>query len=67
MNKEYYLDHAATAPVHPKALIAYVEAIELIGNPSSPHSEGHKARQAIEDARRRIAHDLDLALRDFAD
>ena len=54
--KPLYLDYAATAPIHPKAFAEYVRAsAEYIGNPSSPHSEGHKARQAIEDARRRIA------------
>ena len=56
MNKTFYLDNAATAPINPKAFAAYVKATnDYIGNPSSPHSEGHKARQAIEDARRRIA------------
>lgn len=56
MDKKLYLDYAATAPVNPKAFAAYVKATNnYIGNPSSPHSEGHKARQAIEDARRRIA------------
>ena len=56
MNKTYYLDHAATSPINPRAFASYVKAsTECIGNPSSPHSEGHKARQAIEDARRRIA------------
>ena len=54
--KKIYLDNAATAPIRPEAFAEYVRAsAEYIGNPSSPHSEGHKARQAIEDARRRIA------------
>ena len=56
MNKTFYLDNAATAPINPKAFAEYVRAsVDYIGNPSSPHSEGHKARQAIEGARRRIA------------
>ena len=56
MNKKFYMDYAATSPINPRAFASYVKAsTECIGNPSSPHSEGHKARQAIEDARRRIA------------
>ncbi len=51
-----YLDHHATTPVLPEV----VEAMrpfwsEHFGNPSSPHSYGRKARQALEDAREQIA------------
>ena len=54
--KPLYLDYAATAPIYPKAFAEYVRAsAEYIGNPSSPHSEGHKARRAIEEAREKIA------------
>ena len=54
--KQLYLDNAATAPVNPKAFVEYVKATnDYIGNPSSPHSEGHKARMALEGAREKIA------------
>ena len=54
--KKIYLDNAATAPIRPEAFAEYVRAsAEYIGNPSSPHSEGHKARKAIEEAREKIA------------
>src|SRR5262245_48336225 len=48
-----YLDHNATTPLLPEAWDAMRAAPD--GNPSSPHSAGRKARQALEDARERIA------------
>jgi cysteine desulfurase len=54
-----YLDHASTTPVLPEvweAMRPY--AVEHFGNPASAHSFGRKARQALEDARERIAHRL---------
>jgi len=53
-----YLDHAATTPVVPEARAAMVDALERWANPSSPHTEGRKARAALEEARRTIAHAL---------
>src|SRR5918998_317035 len=51
-----YLDHAATTPVRPEALAAITESLEAdFGNPSSVHAAGRRARQAVEDARDRIA------------
>lgn len=47
-----YLDHHATTPVLPEvweAMRPY--QTEVFGNPSSAHSAGRKARQALEDAR----------------
>lgn len=53
---EIYADYAATSPVNPKALNAYVETIKHYwGNPSSNHSEGWKAHRLLEEARDRIA------------
>lgn len=48
-----YLDHNATTPLLPEAW----EAMRNVppGNPSSAHAAGRKARQALEDARERIA------------
>ena len=49
-----YLDYNATAPLRPEARAAILAALD-IGNPSSVHEEGRKARALIEDARRDIA------------
>ena len=50
-----YLDYAATAPLHPAARAAMIEALDRLGNPSSIHGHGQRARRALEDARARIA------------
>ena len=47
------LDHNATTPLLPEAWEAMRAA--PAGNPSSAHSAGRRARQALEDARERIA------------
>jgi len=50
-----YLDHAATTPMLPEALDAYVAAAGQIGNPSSLHAAGRSARRLVEESRERIA------------
>ena len=50
-----YLDHAATTPMLPEALDAYVEAAGKVGNPSSLHAAGRCARRLVEESRERIA------------
>ncbi|MFF0377133.1 cysteine desulfurase family protein [Actinoplanes missouriensis] len=50
-----YLDHAATTPMLPAALDAYVEAAREVGNPSSLHAAGRGARRLVEESRERIA------------
>jgi len=51
-----YLDHAATTPVLPEVVAAVHESLsEDFGNPSSVHARGRRARQAVEDARDRVA------------
>jgi cysteine desulfurase len=50
-----YLDHAATTPMLPEAVAAYAEAMLIVGNPSSIHSQGQQAKQALEEARETIA------------
>ena len=51
-----YFDYNATAPLHPLARKAWLEATEqFIGNPSSPHRVGRRADMALEDARQRLA------------
>lgn len=54
--KKIYLDHAATTPVHPDVVAAMLPYFsDLYGNPSSAHSWGHEARQAVERARAAVA------------
>lgn len=50
-----YLDWNATAPLRPEAKAAMMRSFELIGNPSSVHSEGRAARKIVESARVSIA------------
>jgi cysteine desulfurase len=50
-----YLDWASAAPVSAAAQKAFVGALSTYGNPSSPHEEGRKAKEILEDARSRIA------------
>lgn len=50
-----YLDHAATTPVRPEILQSYLEQLQVIGNPSSVHGAGQKARRSLEDARDKLA------------
>lgn len=53
-----YLDHAATTPVLPEAIAAYVGALGLVGNPSSIHSQGQNAKRMLEEAREGVAASL---------
>ena len=40
-----YLDHAATTPMLPEALDAMTEELAQLGNPSSLHNAGRRARR----------------------
>ena len=50
-----YLDHAATTPMLPEAAATLTEALGRVGNASSLHSAGRRARRAIEESRESIA------------
>jgi cysteine desulfurase len=50
-----YLDWNATAPLRPQARDAMVQALECLGNPSSVHAEGRRARHLVEAARAEVA------------
>jgi cysteine desulfurase len=50
-----YLDHAATTPMAPEVLAAYVSALTVVGNPSSIHSQGQNAKRMLEEAREQVA------------
>ncbi|MDH5459422.1 MAG: cysteine desulfurase NifS [Candidatus Bathyarchaeota archaeon] len=54
--KRIYMDHTAGRPVDPRvieAMLPYMKS--LYGNPSSVHSFGQEARQAMEEARTKVA------------
>ena len=53
-----YLDHAASAPLSAAAREAWLQAMALPGNPSSPHAEGRAARDRLEAARTGVASTL---------
>jgi cysteine desulfurase len=50
-----YLDWNATAPLRREARAAMLAALDVVGNPSSPHAEGRRARAIVEDAREQVA------------
>jgi cysteine desulfurase len=50
-----YLDHAATTSMLPEAAAAMTEAFTLVGNASSLHASGRRARRTVEEAREEIA------------
>jgi len=50
-----YLDHAATTPMLPEALDAYVATARELGNASSLHAPGRNARRLVEEARESVA------------
>jgi cysteine sulfinate desulfinase/cysteine desulfurase-like protein len=50
-----YLDHAATTPMLPESLAAMTEELAQIGNPSSLHNAGRRARRVVEESREQIA------------
>ncbi|MDP9737258.1 cysteine desulfurase family protein [Curtobacterium sp. 260] len=54
-----YLDHAATTPILPAALAAFTRALVTVGNPSSIHSAGQRAKMLLEDGRAAVARSLD--------
>jgi len=54
--KQIYLDHASSMPVDPRVIeFATPYLHDSYGNPSSLHSVGLGAKQAIEDARSKVA------------
>lgn len=56
MFRPVYLDHNATTPLDAAVLAAMLPWLECeYGNPSSRHEYGRRARQAIDEARQRVA------------
>jgi len=59
MNRQVYLDHNASTPVHPEVVEAMLPYFsERFGNPSSVHGFGREAREGLETARDQVAHFL---------
>lgn len=50
-----WADHNATAPLRPAAREAMLAALDAVGNPSSAHREGARARRLLEAARAEVA------------
>jgi cysteine desulfurase len=50
-----YLDHAATTPMRPEAIVAMTEELARLGNPSSLHAAGRRARRVVEESREQLA------------
>ena len=53
-----YLDHAATTPMAPEALEIMTAELARLGNASSLHSAGRRARRVVEESREQIAASL---------
>src|ERR1700749_2645266 len=50
-----YLDHAATTPMRPEAIAAMTDELARLGNPSSLHAAGRRARRVVEESREQLA------------
>src|SRR5579875_2866813 len=55
MSPVVYLDHAATTPMLPEAIAVMTEELARLGNPSSLHHAGRRARRVVEESREQIA------------
>jgi cysteine desulfurase len=53
--KSAYLDHAATTPMRPEAIAVMTEELARLGNPSSLHAAGRRARRVVEESREQLA------------
>lgn len=51
VNDRIYLDHAASAPLRPRAKEAWNRAQEQVGNPASRHQDGVLSRELLENSR----------------
>ena len=50
-----YLDYNATAPIRPQVIQTVAEHMAVVGNASSVHGSGRRARGVIETARKQVA------------
>ncbi|WP_116953435.1 cysteine desulfurase family protein [Jiangella endophytica] len=56
--RRVYLDHAATTPVLPAVIDVVAATMATLGNPSSLHASGRRARKLVEEARESVAASL---------
>lgn len=63
--RRIYADYASAPPVLPEALAAMREAERFLGNPGALHKEGVAAKQALEEARARVANILGIKSREL--
>jgi cysteine desulfurase len=54
-SRSVYLDHAATTPMRAEAIAAMAEELGQLGNPSSLHNAGRRARRVVEESREQLA------------
>jgi len=54
MSRGIYMDWNATAPLRPSALAAMTAALQEVGNPSSVHAFGRRARAWVDHAREAV-------------
>ncbi|MEL6962709.1 MAG: cysteine desulfurase family protein [Pseudomonadota bacterium] len=55
MPHSVYLDYNATAPVKPQVIEVMAEVMADVGNPSSVHAQGRRARKRLSRAREQVA------------
>jgi len=55
VRERVYLDYNATAPLRSEARAAMLDAMDVVGNPSSVHGEGRRAKALVERARGQVA------------
>ncbi|NGO73192.1 cysteine desulfurase family protein [Streptomyces boncukensis] len=53
-----YLDHAATTPMYPEAARTMTAQLGVVGNASSLHGAGRRARRTVEESRESLAASL---------
>lgn len=53
-----YLDHAATTPMWPEAVRTMTDQLTVVGNASSLHGAGRRARRTVEESRESLAASL---------
>jgi len=63
--RDIYLDNNATTALDERVLDAMLPALRHVGNPSSAHPAGQRARRWVEDARRQVAALLDASPREI--
>ncbi|MEX0428296.1 cysteine desulfurase family protein [Nocardioides sp. DS6] len=57
-SRTVYLDHAATTPMVPAAIEAMTKELAEVGNASSLHASGRRARRVVEESRETIAQSI---------